>query len=371
MIWNWLRARPLIVDLGLVVLVGLPTIVVATRHPHPLLGSILVTAETVPLLWRRQRSLPVLLVVTALAVVMIGLGVWFLPFQLAIALYTLAATPTPRLTRSAGLLAIIVITIALAATGHYPDFGDSASRVVFLIAGWLLGDSIGSRRAYVSEIEEKAARLERERETDARRVVAEEQARIARELHDVVAHALSVIVVQAGAAKEVFELDPQRVEKPISAIDTAARAALTDLRRVLGILHDSAEYEPQPGLARLDGLIEQVRATGLQVAFEIEGSLRPLSPTVDLSAYRIIQEALTNTIKHADAEHARVSVRYGAELELEIRDDGRGAADGDYAGHGLTGMRQRVAMLGGSVEAQSPTTGGYRVTARIPLGDSY
>jgi signal transduction histidine kinase len=175
--------------------------------------------------------------------------------------------------------------------------------------------------------------------------------------------------VQAGAAQEVFELDPKRAEKPIAAIDAAARAALTDLRRVLGILHEEIEYEPQPGLARLDGLIDQVRATGLQVAFEIEGALRPLPPTVDLSAYRIIQEALTNTIKHADAAHARVSVRYGAELELEVRDDGRGAADGDYAGHGLTGMRQRVAMLGGTVAAESPTTGGYRVTARIPLSD--
>jgi signal transduction histidine kinase len=370
MIWNWLRRRPLIVDLGLVVLIGLPTLVVATRHPHPVLGSILVIAETLPLLWRRQRPLAVLLVVTGVAVLMIALGVWILPFQLAVALYRLAATPTSRRTRSIGLLTIVLVTIVLAATGHYLDFGDSASRVVFLIAGWLLGDSIGSRRAYVSEIEEKAARLERERETDARRVVAEEQARIARELHDVVAHALSVIVVQAGAAKEVFALDPQLVEKPISAIDAAARAALTDLRRVLGILHEDTEYEPQPGLARLDGLIEQVRATGLQVAFEVEGSQRPLSPTVDLSAYRIIQEALTNTIKHAGAEHARVSVRYGTDLELEIRDDGHGAADGDYAGHGLTGMRQRVAMLGGTVEAQSPTTGGYRVTARIPLGDA-
>jgi signal transduction histidine kinase len=200
-------------------------------------------------------------------------------------------------------------------------------------------------------------------------VVAEEQARIARELHDVVAHALSVIVVQAGAAQEVFEVDPKRAEKPIGAIDTAARLALTDLRRVLGILHDETAFEPQPGLDRLDGLINQVRATGLQVKFEVEGPLRPLSPAVDLSAYRIIQEALTNTLKHAAAEHAHVSVRYGSELRLEIRDDGHGAADGNYAGHGLTGMRERVAMLGGTVEAESPPTGGYLVTARIPLAE--
>ena len=167
---------------------------------------------------------------------------------------------------------ILAVALALAGTGLYPYFDGSASRVVFLIAGWLLGDSIGSRRAYVHEIEEKAARLERERETVAARVVAEEQARIARELHDVVAHALSVIVVQAGAAEEVFDLDPSRAQAPIRAIDTAARSALTDLRRVLGILQEDTAYEPQPGLARIDGLIDQVRATGLEVAFEIEGS---------------------------------------------------------------------------------------------------
>jgi signal transduction histidine kinase len=368
-IWNWLRRHSLLVDLSLVVLVGLPTILVATHHTHPLAGSILATLETLPLLWRRRRPLEVLVAVTAVALVMIVAGLWFLPFQLAIALYTFAAYPPQRFARSIGVLSIVVVALALAGTGHYPYFGDSAARVVFLVAGWLLGDSIGSRRAYVREIEEKAARLERERETVAGRVVAEEQARIARELHDVVAHALSVIVVQAGAAEEVFDLDPSRVQAPIRAIDAAARSALTDLRRVLGILHEETAYEPQPGLARLDGLIDQVRATGLEVAFEIEGSPAQLSPAVDLSAYRIIQEALTNTLKHSAAERARVSVRYGKELQLVIRDDGHGAADGNYAGHGLTGMRQRVAMLGGTVEAESPTTGGYLVTARIPLGE--
>ncbi len=159
-------------------------------------------------------------------------------------------------------------------------------------------------------------------------MIAEEQARIGRELHDVVAHALSVIVVQAGAAEDVFEVDPALARPPIRAIDTAARAALSDLRRVLGALHANAGYEPQPGLARLDGLIDQVRATGLDVALEIEGALQPLPATVDLSAFRIIQEALTNTLKHADARHAQVRVRYGDELRLQIRDDGRGEEPG-------------------------------------------
>jgi signal transduction histidine kinase len=257
------------------------------------------------------------------------------------------------------------MTVALAATG-YAQFGDSAARVVFLVAAWLLGDSIGSRRAYVREIEEKARRLEREREAEAQRMVAEEQSRIARELHDVVAHALSVIVVQAAAADDVFEVEPRRAREPIRAIELAARAALGDLRRVLGIIQDGAEYEPQPGLARLDTLVEQVRATGLDVAVEYQGAPRPLPAAVDLSAYRIVQEALTNTLKHAGAEHATVSVRYGDELALEIRDDGSGGTDAN-GGSGLVGMRERVAMLGGRVDTGPRPDGGYLVSAQIPI----
>ena len=288
-------------------------------------------------------------------------------FQLGVALYTLAASAEPRQARALGFLAIGATAAVLAA--HGGGFGDRAARVVFLIAAWLLGDSVGSRHAYVLEIEAKAERLERERGIEARRVVAEEQARIARELHDVVAHALSVIVIQAGAAEELFELEPLRARKPIHAIDTAARGALTDLRRVLGLLHADTDYQPQPGLARLDSLIDQVRATGLEVALEIQGAEKPLPAPVDLSAYRIIQEALTNTIKHAGAGHARVSVRYGDDLQLEIADDGRGASSESPAGNGLTGMRERAAMLGGRIEAGSPAAGGYRVSARLPLDD--
>jgi signal transduction histidine kinase len=370
MIWTWLHRRPLLLDVGLVILVWVPTVAAATVHAHPFGGVLLVTVQTLALLLRRKRPVLTVLIVMTASLVMIGLGIWLLPIQFAIALYTLAATRTPRAARSIGPASIVVTALVLALTGHYKEFGDSAARVVFLIAAWLLGDSIGSRQAYLREVEEKADRLERERDTEARRIVAEEQARIARELHDVIAHALSVIVVQAGAAAEVFQVEPRAAERPIRAIDTAARAALADLRRVLGILQDdpNAAYEPQPGLARLDSLVNQVRATGLEVALEIEGAIQPLPAPVDLSAYRIIQEALTNTIKHANADHARVSVRYGGDLRLEIRDDGDGATNDD-AGHGLTGMRQRVAMLGGSIEANSPTTGGYLVTALIPLGD--
>ncbi|MGH3049170.1 MAG: sensor histidine kinase, partial [Gaiellaceae bacterium] len=239
---------------------------------------------------------------------------------------------------------------------------------VFLAAAYLLGDSVGSRRAYIREIEEKADRLEREREIETRRAAAEEQARIARELHDVVAHALSVIVVQASAAADAFDVEPRLVGEPIRSIETAARSALADLRRVLGVLQRDTDYAPQPGLARLDELLGQVRATGLEVELEVRGSAKRLPRSVDLSAYRIIQEALTNTLKHARAERARVFVRYGDSIQIEISDDGQGA-NGAQPGSGLVGMRERVALLGGAIETGSLPGRGYRVAASIPTGE--
>jgi signal transduction histidine kinase len=364
MIWNWLRRHPLLVDVGLVVLLLALALATAAHRSEPAGAYVIGIAATVPLLWRRRWPFAVVAVVTGAALAAVALGYALVPLQLAVALYTLAAT-SRRGSRIAGAASIAVMTIALAASG-YAAFGDSAARVVFLVAALLLGDSIGSRRAYVREIEEKAERLEREREMDARRAAAEEQARIARELHDVITHALSVIVVQAGAADEVFETDPTRARGPIHAIDAAARNALADLRRVLGVLHGGAEYEPQPGLARLDELVERVRATGLQVAVEISGAPRPLPAAVDLSAYRIVQEALTNTLKHAHASHVDVRVEYAERLRLDVRDDGDGAVNGS-GGNGVVGMRERVALLGGTLETGSDPRGGYRVSASIPL----
>ena len=295
---------------------------------------------------------------------MIALGDWVLPLQLGVALYTLASLRDSPLERSVIVGAIVAVALAVLAAGGF-EFGAGAARVVFLVASALLGDSIGARRAYIREIEEKAARLEREREGEFRRAVAEEQARIARELHDVVAHALSVVIVQAGAADDAFEVDPERAREPIRAIDSAARAALGDLRRVLGILQDSAAFAPQPGLAQLDPLIEQVRATGLSVSLEFEGTPRTLSAAVDLSAFRIVQEALTNSLKHAAARHIWVRIRYGEQLGLEIADDGAGSGEGT-PGRGLIGMRERVGLLRGALSV-GPTPTGYRVAAEIPF----
>ena len=309
MIWNRLRLHPVLVDLGLVGLLLLVAVGTATRHSHAAAGISLGAVGSLALFWRRRHPVAVVALVTAGALAMVASGAWLIPLQLAVALYTLAAAGG-RLARPAGAVSVAAIAVAIGVAGRY-GFGDGAAHVVFLVAAWLLGESIGSRRAYVREIEEKAERLEREHESEARRAAAEEQARIARELHDVVAHALSVIIVQAGAAEEVLDIEPRRTREPIRAIDSAARAALTDLRRVLGVLHRDADYEPQPGLARIETLVDQVRATGLDVSLEIEGTPRPLPAAVDLSAYRIVQEALTNMIKHAGAAHAHVRIGSG------------------------------------------------------------
>jgi signal transduction histidine kinase len=234
---------------------------------------------------------------------------------------------------------------------------------------------VRTRRAYLAQVEERARRLELEREENARRAVRDERTRIARELHDVVAHHVSAIAVQAGAAEEIVERNPQRAREALHVIQETSRQALIEMRALLNVLRsgDEAgrEREPQPGMAQIDRLIERSRAAGLTVTLRVEGTVQPLPEALDLSAYRIVQEALTNSIKHAGPAHACVLVRYAERiLELDIRDDGRGQTDrsaGPPQGRGLVGMRERVALFGGDMVV-GPTPGqGFRVGVRLPL----
>jgi signal transduction histidine kinase len=228
-----------------------------------------------------------------------------------------------------------------------------------------------TKRAYLRTLEERAVRLEREREEHALRAAAEEQARIARELHDVIAHSVSVMVVQAAAADDVFDSQPERSRQALQAIEATGRSALSELRRLLGVVRTPAEtgsYAPQPGLDALDALVEQVRSAGLPVELVVEGARDAVPVGIDLSAYRIVQEALTNTLKHAEATHADVVVRYaGSELVVEVVDDGRATAAAGDGGQGLIGMRERVALYGGELDAGRIDRGGFGVRARFPL----
>src|SRR6266545_312875 len=249
-----------------------------------------------------------------------------------------------------------VLAVTLPAALAMDVLYNSVAAYVFFGGAWLLGDRLGARRAYLRELEERAVRLQQERQENERRAAAAEQARIARELHDIIAHNVSVMTVQAAAAGDVFETQPNRAREALASIESTGREALTELRRLLGTvrLHDGAStFDPQPRLARLDALLEQVRGAGLGVELTVEGEPRHLPAGVDLSAYRIVQEALTNTLKHAQASHVSVLVRYGTgAVELAVVDDGAGpATGGGERGNGIIGMRERAALFGGKLEA--------------------
>ncbi len=272
---------------------------------------------------------------------------------------------------AAGATALALVVPATAGGGLDDPIFVVAVYAVFA-AAWALGDNLRTRRAYLAELEARAERLEREREETARRAVAEEQARIARELHDVISHNVSVMVVQAAAGGDVFATRPDRAREALGSIESTGREALVELRRLLGVVRPAADddgvgREPQPGLTRLPELIEQVSAAGLRVELAVGGEPRDLPPGVDLSAYRIVQEAVTNTLKHARAENVQVTIGYAdSRLDLEILDDGAG---GEVVGpgRGIIGMRERVGLLGGELSAGPRAGGGFEVRATIPL----
>ncbi len=226
--------------------------------------------------------------------------------------------------------------------------------------------------AYYAALEDRAARLERERDAQAQIAAAAERARIARELHDVIAHNVSVMVVQADGASYALDSSPERTRQALGAIASTGRQALAEMRRMLGVLRsddDTTGVVPLPGIEQLGELLEQTRASGLAVSFTVQGVPGPLPGGLALAAYRIIQESLTNTRKHGGPQaSARVLLRYCEDvLMLQITDDGRGVTEADGAGHGLTGMRERVALYHGTLRAGPRAGGGYQVTARLPV----
>ena len=258
----------------------------------------------------------------------------------------------------AALTAIIVVE-GLPANRAWPV-------VVVGAIAWALGRAFGARAQRAADLEERAERLERAHAE----AVAGERATIARELHDVIAHSVSVMTVQAGAARLVLEEDPSRARESLLAVEETGRQALAEMRRLLGILRGDeheARLAPQPGVSELDALVEKVRAAGLPVDVIVEGEPHVLPPGTDLAAYRVVQEALTNALKHAGAARAQVSIRYGkTALELAVTNDGHAAPNG-RVGHGLIGMRERVALYGGEFHAGPRPAGGYVVRATLPI----
>ena len=244
------------------------------------------------------------------------------------------------------------------------------SSIVFTIA-WSIGFGLGRKRHEAEVAQERLERAERERVERAQLAVADERSRIARELHDVVGHSVSVMTVQASAARRLLKPHQEKEREALLVVEQTGREALAEMRRMVGVLRRPEEapaLAPQPSLEHLDRLITHTRELGLPVELRVEGTPEPLPASVDLTAYRLVQEGLTNAIKHARAGHAEVVVRYGdGHVELTVTDDGSGDGGGDSGGHGLVGMRERVSIYGGQLEAGPLAAGGYRLHARIPV----
>jgi signal transduction histidine kinase len=269
---------------------------------------------------------------------------------------------------------VVVLSGAAIIAYNNPDHaaGDLVFTPVLFAIAWLAGFALRERAVQAEAAEARATQAEREQEAAARIAVAEERARIARELHDIVAHAVSVMVLQVGAVRHKLPEALAEDRDALTGVERAGRAALAEMRRLLGAMRyegQELELTPQPGLDRLDSLLEEIGRAGLPVQLHVEGEPVALPRALDLSAYRIIQEGLTNALKHARASRADVTLRYSSdELRIEIRDDGRGAATVDGVGHGLVGIRERVKIYGGEMTTGSAAGGGFVLGTRLPLG---
>ncbi|HKA11803.1 MAG TPA: sensor histidine kinase [Candidatus Dormibacteraeota bacterium] len=348
----------------------------------PVLAGLAV-AGSLPIAARRRFPVFVLLVIgTAVALWIIrvypslqvgGFVVGIL--GLLIAVYTVAVQQgRPRSLYLTGAVLVVndLIYLALLLIGRTDAIHNATLLTIAVAGSWALGDNVGTRRAYLSALEERARHLEREQEQRAQRAALDERARIARELHDVVAHHVSAIAVQASAAEEIAEGDPRRARLALSAIQAASRQALAEMRAIVGILrepNDDDDLLPQPSLAQVDRLAAQSRAAGLEVEVVLEGTPRRVPEPIGLSAYRIVQEALTNTLKHARATRATVTIRYEpAVLDIDVVDDGIGVdSPRRSSGRGLVGMRERVALFRGTLDLGTASEGGFRVHGRLPL----
>src|SRR5215470_10952770 len=374
---RWLLA---VGDAALAVALAAAFYLATGRHyDDRLAGVALILLQTLPLAVRRRYPLWVLAVVAGatLGTVAAELPVHFnggVGVVLAVALYSVAAYCTRRQAAWAGIATGAVLALPLWAATAGAPLGLRLSVAVVSLGlpalGWVCGE-------YVSELRGRAARSRREQELQTGRAVAEEQARVGRELHDVIAHTLSVIVIQAGAAADVFDTSPQAARQALGSIGATGRQALAELRRVLQAVRpqggEQDGWAPPPGLAGLGGLLDRVRAAGLTVTARVDGASVGLPAGLDLAAYRIVQEALTNTLKHARAQAAEVNVCYGpAGLVVEVTDDGRAAAPagrqrGPGRGRGLIGIGERAALHGGTCQAGPRPGGGFAVRVAFPV----
>jgi signal transduction histidine kinase len=332
---------------------------------------------TAALAFRRRAPLATLLVVAAAIagpqlVTVLTISLWGHFVPLLIAAYSVARHADRRSTDAGLLVAVVAIVVQLIRVPSVSTPDNIPFTFVPLVVVMAAGRGLRRRDLSHATLALEAGRLAEAREAWVRDAVAVEQARIARELHDVVAHCVSVMVIQAGAAEDLLDRDPGAAREPLQAVQRTGQQAVAELGHLLGLLRADAPSEdllPQPGVAELPELIAQVRDAGLTVAFDVAGTPRDLPPGIDVALYRLAQEALTNVLKHARGARAGVLLRYTDDaVELSVRDDGRAAVPGSRQGHGLIGMRERVALYGGTLAAGPREGRGWAVDAILPLG---
>jgi signal transduction histidine kinase len=295
----------------------------------------------------------------------------FIPFVAGCAAVFLVGLLRERRLAIAGIVLAIGVEALVAYRDPLKNLSAFIATCIVFGLIWTVAFALGRKFEEADEAKKRAAQAEREREERARKAVTEERARIARELHDVVGHSVSVMTVQASAVRRLLRPEQEREREALLIVERTGREALAEMRRMVGVLRRPEEgpaLAPQPSLDHVGRLVEQAREAGLSVELRVEGDPQPLPAGVDLTAYRLVQEGLTNALKHARAERAQVVVRYGdGDLEVTVSDDGRGAGSGDGGGHGLVGMRERVAVFGGELEAGPRAEGGYRLRAKLPV----
>jgi signal transduction histidine kinase len=345
-------------------------------------GGLLAFGMLVPLIWRRTHPELVFFAVCSVATLqwLIGIELQLGNIGLLVALYAITVYGDVRLSRVAlaiGGLGVLMATSRYWASSDWKQQVTTMGGLAAVVFGvWAFGERRRTRGLYVAQLEERAAQLERDRDRESKLAVSNERTRIAREIHDVVAHGLSIMIVQADGGLYAADQSPEAAKKALATIGDTGRTSLTEMRKMLGLLKqderelDPNQPRPQPGVSSLPELIENVRDAGLAVEYQVTGQPRELPALLGLTAYRIVQEGLTNTLKHA-GPGARTSVLldFGREmLTVVVTDDGRGAgvAPSVDPGHGLVGMRQRVSVSGGTVSAGPKTGGGYEVIARLP-----
>jgi signal transduction histidine kinase len=356
-----------------VLVLGIAEVVSGTGYELRGLWAASVVAAAGALLFRRRHPLPVMVVQLALVAAVSSTDppqdatYWF--FATLVATHALGAYA--RLPVALAGLALVVVFFTVGAIVDGQTAGDVVFMTILFSGTWTVGRLLERRTNEAVRLGRHAAVLEQERELRAREAIAEERARIARELHDIVAHGVSTMVLQVGGVRRRLTGDQTAERDVLLNVEETGRRSLVEMHRMLGIMRQadgSDMLTPQPGLARLEELAESMRAAGLPVELRVEGEPVELPSGLDLSAYRIVQEALTNTLKHAGPARASVNVTYARDaLELDVLDDGAAATNGQVGGHGLVGMRERVALFGGELETGERREGGYRVRARLPL----